>query len=31
LEVGGWSVSSWWKEIAKIRDGVGEDGGGLFA
>jgi len=28
LEVGGQSVSSWWKEIAKIRDGeVGDDGG----
>ena len=30
LEVGGRSCSSWWREIARIRDGdVGEDGGGL--
>ena len=27
LEVGGRSVSSWWREIAKIRDGVGEING----
>jgi len=27
LEVGGRSVSSWWREIAKIRDGVGENEG----
>jgi len=27
LEVGGQSVSTWWREIAKIRDGVGNDGG----
>jgi len=31
LEVGGQSVSSWWREIAKIRDGVGNDMGGWFA
>ncbi|KEH26926.1 hypothetical protein MTR_6g079500 [Medicago truncatula] len=31
LGVGGRSVSSWWKEVAKIRDGVGEDDGGWFA
>ena len=30
LEVGGRSVSSWWREIAKIRDGVGEADGGWF-
>jgi len=29
-EVGGRSVSSWWREIAKIRDGVGEIDGGWF-
>jgi len=28
LEVGCRSVSSWWREIAKIRDVVGEDEGG---
>ena len=31
LEVGGRSVSIWWREIAKIRDGIGVDGGGSFA
>ena len=31
LEVGGRSVSPWWREIAKIRDGVGENDGGWFA
>jgi len=31
LEVGGRSISSWWREVAKIRDGVGEDDGGWFA
>ncbi|XP_024630227.1 uncharacterized protein [Medicago truncatula] len=31
LEVGGWSASSWWREVAKIRDGVGETDGGWFA
>ena len=31
LEVGGRSVSSWWREVTKIRDGVGEDDGGWFA
>ncbi|XP_039687924.1 uncharacterized protein [Medicago truncatula] len=30
LEVGGRSVSSWWKEVAKIKDGVGEDDEGWF-
>jgi hypothetical protein len=30
LEVGGRSVSHWWKEVAKIRDGVGEVDGGWF-
>ena len=30
LEVRGRSVSPWWREIAKIRDGVGESGGGWF-
>jgi hypothetical protein len=30
LEVGGRSVSSWWREIAKIRDGVGDVEGGWF-
>lgn len=30
MEVGGRSVSSWWREIAKIRDGVGEVDGGWF-
>ena len=28
LEIGGQSDSSWWREIAKIRDGVGEAEGG---
>ena len=28
LAVGGWSGSSWWREIVKIRDGeVGDEGG----
>jgi len=31
LEVGGRSVSHWWREIVKIGDGVGEDDGGWFA
>ena len=31
LEVGGQSVSIWWREIAKIRDDIGVDGGGWFA
>lgn len=30
LEVVGQSVSSWWREVAKIRDGEGGDGGGWF-
>ena len=30
LEVGGRSGSSWWREIAKIRDGLGGVGGGWF-
>jgi hypothetical protein len=30
LEVGGRSVSSWWRDIGRIRDGVGESGGGWF-
>ncbi|XP_024630889.1 uncharacterized protein [Medicago truncatula] len=30
LEVGGRSVSSWWREVAKIRDGVGDVEGGWF-
>jgi hypothetical protein len=30
LEVGGRSVSPWWREIARIRDGVGEIDGGWF-
>jgi len=30
LDVGGRSVSSWWREVAKIRDGVGVEGGGWF-
>jgi hypothetical protein len=30
LEVGGRSVSSWWREIAKIRDDVGVEEGGWF-
>ena len=28
---GGRSVSIWWREIVKIRDGIGVDGGGWFA
>jgi len=31
LEVGGRSVSTWWREIAKIRDGVDSEVGGWFA
>jgi len=31
LEVGGRSVSSWWREIAKIRDEVCNVEGGWFA
>ena len=31
VEVGGRSTSPWWREIAKIRDGVGENDGGWFA
>ena len=31
LEVGGRSVSSWWREVAKIMDGVGDAEGGWFA
>jgi hypothetical protein len=30
LVVGGRSVSCWWREIVKIRDGIGVDGGGWF-
>jgi hypothetical protein len=30
LAVGGRSVSSWWKEVASIRDGLGEVGEGWF-
>jgi len=30
LEVGGRSVSYWWREVARIRDGVGSDGAGWF-
>jgi len=30
LKVGGQSVSSWWREIGKIRDGDGDIGGGWF-
>jgi hypothetical protein len=31
LAVGGRSVSTWWRELAKIRDGVGSEGGSWFA
>ena len=31
LEVGGRSVSKWWRELAKISDGVGEGGGGWLS
>ena len=31
LEVGGRSASSWWREVVKIRDGVGDAEGGWFA
>jgi hypothetical protein len=31
LEVRGRSDSCWWREVAKIRDGVGEEGEGWFA
>jgi len=30
LEVGGQSGSYWWKEVARIRDGVGEEVEGWF-
>ncbi|XP_024636402.1 uncharacterized protein [Medicago truncatula] len=30
LEVGGWSVSLWWREVGRIRDGAGDLGGGWF-
>jgi hypothetical protein len=30
LEVGGWSISSWWRDIGRIRDGDGETGVGWF-
>jgi len=30
MEVGGRSVSSWWREIAKIRDGLPGDDGAWF-
>ena len=30
LAVGGQSVSTWWRAIARIRDGVGEIDGGWF-
>ena len=30
LEVGGQSCSSWWREVARIRDGGGVVGGGWF-
>jgi hypothetical protein len=30
LEVGGRSVSYWWREVARIRDGGGSDGAGWF-
>ena len=30
LEVGGRSCSSWWREVARIRDGGGDVGGGWF-
>jgi len=31
LEVGGQSVSTWWRELAKISDGVDSVGGSWFA
>jgi len=31
LEVGGQSASFWWREVARIRDGVGAVGEGWFA
>jgi len=31
LEVGGWSGSYWWREVARIWDGVGEEEDGWFA
>ena len=31
LEVRGRSVSTWWRELAKIRDGVDSVGGSWFA
>lgn len=30
MEVRGRSSSFWWREVAKIRNGVGDDGGGWF-
>jgi hypothetical protein len=30
LAVEGWSVSLWWREVAKIRDGESTDSGGWF-
>jgi len=30
LEVGGQSVSSWWREVSRIREGGGGNGGGWF-
>jgi len=30
LEVAGWSGSSWWREVAKIRDELGGVGRGWF-
>jgi len=30
LEDGGRSFSSWWQEIVRIRDGIGEGGEGWF-
>jgi len=31
LEVGGQSCSYWWREVARIRDGVGEEGESWFS
>jgi len=31
LEVEAWSGSYWWREVARIRDGVGEEGDSWFA
>ncbi|AES73416.1 hypothetical protein MTR_3g104590 [Medicago truncatula] len=30
LEVGGWSFSSWWREVGRIREGGDDLGGGWF-